>query len=397
VGHITQPEYRQALDEVIQILDGKAASLIQKLRERMDQAAEQEEYELAAVLRDQIRNLEIVTETQGAIEAGSQRDRDVLGLARKSSQAHGTLLKVRGGRLIAIQHYRLQNVEEGLSDAEIIEEYLSQYYASLQLEKGQLEKEQVESERVPNEVLVPVAPEDPEWLERTLGVRLLVAESPVDQQLLNVARANAEFALEQIIKRASAEGHGFEALEEVQDKLHLAKLPHRIECYDISNIQGEDAVASRVVFVDGAPDKNLYRRYKIRTVEGANDFAMMKEVLHRRFSNTEEALPDLVVVDGGKGQLAQAVAILDELGDELGLQGVSVVGLAKARTESNFRKKEVESSMERIFIPNRVNPVPLYPNSKAYRILVHIRDEAHRFAVSYHRTLRSKRTFKTGP
>jgi excinuclease ABC subunit C len=215
----------------------------------------------------------------------------------------------------------------------------------------------------------------------------------VDQQLLNVARANAEFALEQLLKRASVEGHGFEALEEVQDKLHLQKLPHRIECYDISNIQGEDAVASRVVFVDGAPDKNLYRRYKIRTVEGANDFAMMKEVLHRRFSNTEEALPDLVVVDGGKGQLAQAVAILEELGEELGLQGVSVVGLAKARTESNFREKEVKSSMERIFIPNRKNPVPLLPNSKAYRILVHIRDEAHRFAVSYHRTLRSKRTF----
>src|SRR5262249_51530285 len=165
----------------------------------------------------------------------------------------------------------------------------------------------------------------------------------------------------------------------------------RIECYDISNIHGQDAVASRVVFIDGAPDKNLYRRYKIRTVEGSNDFAMMKEVLDRRFSNAEEALPDLVVVDGGKGQLSQAVAILDELG----VQGVGAVGLAKARTESDFKSSEVKSSMERIFIPGRKNPVALLPHTGAYKLLVHVRDEAHRFAVSYHRLLRSKRSLKS--
>src|SRR5262249_29458077 len=165
----------------------------------------------------------------------------------------------------------------------------------------------------------------------------------------------------------------------------------RIECYDISNIQGQDAVASRVVFLDGAPDKNLYRRYKIRTVEGANDFAMMKEVLGRRFSNTEEALPDLVVVDGGKGQLGQAVAILEELS----VQGVGVVGLAKARTERDFQATEVKSSYERIFVPGRKNPIPLLPHTAAYKLLVHVRDEAHRFAVSYHRVLRSKRSLKS--
>jgi excinuclease ABC subunit C len=184
------------------------------------------------------------------------------------------------------------------------------------------------------------------------------------------------------------------ALEEVQEKLGLPRLPHRIECYDISNIHGQDAVASRVVFVDGAPDKNLYRRYKIRTVEGSNDFAMMKEVLGRRFQAMVEdagegnAMPDLVVVDGGKGQLSQAVAILEELQ----VQGVAVVGLAKARTESDFKSKEVRSSLERIFIPNRKNPVNLLPHQPAYKLLVHVRDEAHRFAVSYHRLLRSKRS-----
>ena len=143
--------------------------------------------------------------------------------------------------------------------------------------------------------------------------------------------------------------------------------------------------------MDGAPDKNLYRRYKIRTVEGSNDFAMMKEVLDRRFSNSEEDLPDLVVVDGGKGQLSQAVAIMEELS----IQGVGVVGLAKARTESNFTSTEVKSSFERIFIPNRKNSVPLLPHTSAYKLLTHVRDEAHRFAINYHRQLRSKRSLHT--
>jgi excinuclease ABC subunit C len=171
------------------------------------------------------------------------------------------------------------------------------------------------------------------------------------------------------------------------EAVNLPKLPGRIECYDISNTQGEEAVASRVVFIDGAPDKNLYRRYKIKTVQGSNDFAMMREVLDRRFTN-DESLPDLVVVDGGKGQLSQAVAIMGELD----VQGVSVVGLAKARTESDFQSTEVRSSHERIFIPNRKNPVPLLPHTAAYKLLVHVRDEAHRFAISYHRLLRSKKS-----
>ncbi|MGZ6423505.1 MAG: excinuclease ABC subunit UvrC, partial [Bdellovibrionota bacterium] len=239
----------------------------------------------------------------------------------------------------------------------------------------------------PAEVLLPVAPEEPDLLESTLGVGVRVADGPRDEQLLNVARANAEYALE--LSRKKTAGHGIEALEEVQEKLHLDKLPGRIECYDISNIQGQDAVASRVVFIDGAADKNLYRRYKIKTVEGSNDFAMMKEVLGRRFSN-DESLPDLVVVDGGKGQLSQAVAILDELS----VQGVAVVGLAKARVERDFQAIEVKSSLERIFIPNRKNPIPLLPHTAAYKLLTHVRDEAHRFAVSYHRVLRSKRSLQ---
>ncbi|MCM2324653.1 MAG: excinuclease ABC subunit UvrC, partial [Oligoflexia bacterium] len=385
VGKVSEQEYREVIDEVVRTLEGRGGRLLGELRKGMEDAAEREEFEEAATYRDQLRNLQVVTETQGVVEAGSQRDRDVIGLARQGSDAHGTLLRVRDGRMVAVQHYHLQNTDATLGNAELLRDFLSQYYVGL--------SQQAEEGTGVGEVLVPEIPAELEILEKTLAIGLRVAETAVDRQLLNVAHSNAQYALEQALKRAQGEGaHGVESLEEVQDKLHLPQLPQRIECYDISNIHGQDAVASRVVFIDGAPDKNLYRRYKIRTVEGANDFAMMKEVLGRRFSHADEALPDLVVVDGGKGQLSQAVAILEELQ----VQGVSVVGLAKARVESDFQSSEVKSSRERIFIPNRKNPVPLLPHTGAYKLLTHVRDEAHRFAIGYHRLLRDKRSLKTG-
>jgi excinuclease ABC subunit C len=211
------------------------------------------------------------------------------------------------------------------------------------------------------------------------------------RKLVELARSNAVYALEQAGKLAARDaGHGMEAVAQVQKALSLPTLPRRIECFDISNMQGEAAVASRVTFIDGAPDKNLYRRYKIKTVTGQNDFAMMKEVLERRLTGSE-ALPDLIVVDGGRGQLAQAVAILGELG-----LAVPVVGLAKARTEKDFQSSVVESSAERIFIPGRVNPIPLAAHTPAYRLLVHARDEAHRFAIQYHRLQRDRARQGTG-
>lgn len=381
VAKISAEDYRVTVQEAMKILEGKTTAFVESLKAKMEEAAENEEFEVAAEYRDQIQNLSLVTETQGVAEAGSERDRDVVGIARKESAAHGALLMIRGGRLISVKHYSLHNTDPSQTDAEILRDFLAQSYVSAASggDEGTTAKE----------ILCPVCPNDPELLERTIGAAIKVADGSVDEQLLNVARANAQHAIE--IAEKKEQGHGAAALEEVQDKLQLHRLPHRIECYDISNIQGQDAVASRVVFVDGAPDKNLYRRYKIRTVEGSNDFAMMKEVLGRRFANREEALPDLVVVDGGKGQLSQAEAILEELS----VQGVSVVGLAKARTESDFRSSEVKSSHERIFIPGRKNPVNLLPHQDAYKLLVHIRDEAHRFAISYHRLLRSKRSLKS--
>jgi len=386
VGLVGDQEYQESVQEVIAVLEGKSDQLVQNLRKGMDDAAGSEEFELAALYRDQIKNLELITQTQGVLEAGKERDRDVVGIARRGVESHSTLLRIRGGRLVAVQHYQLQNADPSMLLSQLLSDFLSQYYLELRAMEQKAEAE------FPAEVLLPELPEDHELLEKTLGLGIRCAELAIDTQLLNVAKINAEYALEQNQKRTT--GHGLQALEEVQDKLHLPRLPSRIECYDISNIQGQDAVASRVVFIDGAPDKNLYRRYKIRTVEGANDFAMMKEVLGRRFSRARlgEELPDLVVVDGGKGQLSQAVAIMDELS----VQGVGVVGLAKARVESDFKATEVKSSFERIFIPNRKNPVSLLPHTHAYKLLTHVRDEAHRFAVTYHRVLRSKRTLEGG-
>ncbi len=406
VGEVSQVEYRKVIEQVIAILEGRETAWLDELRAQMEQASEAEDYEKAAELRDDLRCLEAVTQTQGALEAGSERDRDVLGLAREGEQAHATVLRIRGGKLISAEHFHLQNTDPGLTDCEISYEFLAQYYLA-QAHPGKKGVALVS----PKEVLVSVMPkgagdtardaEVASVLDEVTGVPAHLAD-PDDRtalQLLNVAQINARHALDHLVSKGKAVGgHGFAALEEVQEKLHLQKFPRRMECYDISNIQGQDAVASRVVFIDGAPDKNLYRRYKIRTVEGANDFAMMKEVLSRRFlaaaksedasaDASADALPDLVVVDGGKGQLAQALAVLDELG----VQGVPAVGLAKARTEGDFTSKEVKVSAERIFLPNRKNPVILLPHTASYRVLTHLRDEAHRFAVSYHRSVRSKR------
>jgi len=383
VGKISAEDYRNTIQDAISVLEGKQDRLTQSLTVEMERAAEAEEFEQAAQIRDQIQALALVTANQVVDEAGTHRSRDVLGVSREGTDAHAVVLQIRGGKLLSVKHYSLQNMDPSIGDSELVRDILLQHYpireASSDSDESFLD--------LPSEILLGDAPQDLELFESILrGTAIRVPEGSQDEQLLSVARTNARYAMDQAVKRAT--GHGIEALEEIQEKLHLQRFPERIECYDISNTQGEDAVASRVVFVDGAPDKNLYRRYKIKTVQGSNDFAMMKEVLGRRFKNEEDRLPDLVVVDGGKGQLAQAVAILDELG----ITEVPVVGLAKARTESDFQAKEVVSSHERIFIPGRKNPIPLLPHTDAYKLLTHIRDEAHRFAISYHRLLRGKRS-----
>jgi excinuclease ABC subunit C len=383
VNKISKDDYQHSIEAAIAILDGKSTALLDELKERMMEAAEEERYEDAARVRDQIQSVQLVSQTQSVLDADSRLDQDVFAFERAEANAHGVVLQVRGGKLIAVKHYNIQNFDGTLGDRELLYDFLAQHALLLSDKTDVIHAK---------EVLMKEAPEDCELLENTLGIKIRTPETDAQKQLVNVAQTNAKFALDDIKQEKS--GHGMGALDEIKHKLDLERIPRRIECYDISNFQGDESVASRVVFIDGAPEKTLYRRYKIKTVKGANDFASMREIFDRRFSKMDlqagDERPDLVVVDGGKGQLAQAKAIFDELN----IQGVDLVGLAKARTESNFQSKEVESSEERIFIPGRVNPIPLYSTTRAYKLLTHIRNEAHRFAITFHRLRRDKKSMR---
>ena len=384
VGKISKEDYHALIDEAIAVLQGKSNKILKQLKVDMKVAAEEERFEDAARIRDEMQSVEIVSQTQSVFDPDKRADVVVFAFEKNDTNAHGVVLQVRAGRLIVVKHYSLHNFDATLADAEITYDLMTQHMLLME------EKSDVVQAK---EFLVKTQPLDSELLETSLKVKIKVPRTELQKQLVNVAHTNAKFALEGARKEHA--GHGITALEEVQAKLGLEKLPRRIECYDISNFQGDESVASRVVFIDGAPDKNLYRKYKIKTVIGPNDFASMREIFDRRFSKmdleTGNEKPDLVVVDGGKGQLSQAKAIFDELG----IQGVDLVGLAKARTEQNFQSPEVESTQERIFIPNRVNPIPLYPNSRAYKLLTHIRDEAHRFAITFHRKRRDQKSMKS--
>lgn len=376
VHRVSPEEYHQQMQRAERVLEGKDKSWVDVLESKMHAAAAEQNFELAAQCRDQLQALRLVTETQIAVEATRGVSRDILGLARDSGVVQGTVLHVRQGVLVGVHHATLQNADPEASTASLLRDFCSQYYTP----QGEAYDEGVTS------VLVREAPAELGLLEKTLQKAFFVPESGEDQRLLTMAETNAEYALKALRK---GEGHGLRALEEVQDRLQLEDVPHRIECYDISNLQGGDAVGSRVTFIDGEPVKDFYRRYKIRTVEGSNDFAMMKEVLSRRFSKRAEddAWPDLVLLDGGKGQLAQGVRVFSDLG----IQGVALASLAKARTERDFESSEVKGSSERVFLPGRKNPVVLAPHTRAFKLLTHLRDEAHRFAITYHRKVRAKR------
>jgi excinuclease ABC subunit C len=376
VGNATREDYRKVLDRVVATLQGEDQHLPKELERRMHEASESEDFEAAALLRDQLQSLRLITAIQVADEAGSHRSRDVISIAREGVLAQACVLQIRGGKILAVRHLQIQNSDPSQSLTEVMSGFLTQYLTS---EEGHGDELLLDAclQELGEEV----------WAGRSLRF----ASSEHELQLMSVASANAKHALQQAQTQASKQsGMGAAALQKVMEDLHLERLPVRIECFDISNFQGTENVASRVVLIEGQPEKELYRRYKIRTVEGQNDFAMMKEVLSRRFSHLDESLPDLLVVDGGRGQLAQAVAVLDELQ----IQGVAVVGLAKARTERDFEAQEVASSQERVFIPNRKNPIVLRSHTATYRVLTLARDEAHRFAVGYHRKLRQKRLGK---
>jgi len=370
-GLVSQERYGAMIDQVAGLLEGRTGVLIERLEKEMEQLAGEMRFEDAALMRDRIKGLRAYSEKQKVVSLDGS-DRDIVGLAVEEDSACGVVFKVREGKMVGRQHYYLAGVR-GAGGSEVLEALLQQYYLS--------------AEFVPPEVLIPEEPEAAStigsWLTGRRGdeVQLACPTEGEDAKLVRLANQNAQFLLGELkLQRLQRAGQIPHAVDALAKDLRLKTLPRRIECFDISNVQGRDAVASLVVFRDGKAKKSEYRKFRVRSVEGPDDFASMREVIHRRYTRLveeQQELPDLVIVDGGKGQLSSAVDVLDQL--DLG--DMAVIGLAKR--------------LEEIFVPGTGEPVILPKASASLRLLQRIRDEAHRFAITYHRAVRSKRTLQT--
>ena len=374
VGYISKADYRADIAQIERFLEGRQEVVARELTRQMHAASEATEYERAAALRDKVKAIERTMESQ-KMAAHATTEEDVLGLARQDTQAAVQLFAVRGGKMVGRDVFLLDAPRE-TDDATVLSGFVQQYYER--------------ATSVPRDVLVPVLPEDAAELEvfltarREGAVHLHIPQRGAKRDLLELAARNATETLQREHARWLADqGKTLAALEELSEALALPVMPIRIECYDISNFQGAQSVGSMVVFEEGRPRTGEYRRFRIKEVQGPNDFASHQEVLRRRFKRartgeegSEEELrwqlPDLVVIDGGKGQLSAAKEVLDELG----YHDLAVVGLAKEREE--------------IFLPDREEPVLLATTSPALYLMQRLRDEAHRFAITYHRSLRAK-------
>ena len=363
-GQQTQEDYHRIVRQVRQFLEGHDRELVDDLRSQMDTAAAREDFEEAARLRDRIFKIERTLERQRITQTASI-DQDVIGIARHGTSVDLQVLFVRGGLLIGRKDFFWLESAEA-TDEELVRSAVEQFYNK----EGQ----------PPRELLIPVDIPDADllagWLSDKRGdtVRVLAPERGTKHQLVLLAEENAAAALADHLRNEELDR---QAGEELQRVLRLKTAPKRIEGFDISNTMGNQSVASMVVWEEGRMKKSDYRRFKIASVEGANDFASMHEVVTRRYGGMEDlALPDLVLIDGGLGQLASARAALQGVGRP----ELAVVGLAKAKGEKD----------ERVYLPGRKNPIVLRANSPATHLLQRVRDEAHRFAVTFHRKLRGK-------
>ena len=373
-GKISQTDYRKLVGGVIHLLEGRESEVISRLQQRMMRAAEDLRFEDAAKLRNQISSIEKSIEKQKVTDYGGG-NLDVIGLHQDGGEVEVTLLFIRQGRLIGRRSYA---VAWKLDLPELLSGFLQEYYSRQVI--------------LPDQLLLPLVLEGAdllgEWLSEKRGkkVRLVTPQRGEKKNLCLMAQRNACESYRQRGQRQQARE---ELLNELQSKFHLPCWPKRIECYDISNVQGNQSVGSMVVLLDGEPAAAEYRRFKIKTVEGADDYASLREVLIRRLSRgiEEKKLPEMILIDGGKGQLGVLSAVLKEfqLEDDIG-----AVGIAKSRVLANVRGKVVERSEERFFLPGRKNPVSFRHGSASLFLLERLRDEAHRFAITYHRKLRSK-------
>ncbi len=426
VGYATREEYDAVIRQVILFLEGKHDEVVKNLQVKMEEAAENLNFEEAARIRDRIKAVERVLEKQRIISTEGQDDQDVIALASQDDETCAQVFFFRSGKLVGREFFILQGTRES-SPGEIMRSFFQQFYESVP--------------HIPAEIIVEAEPEDrtalQAWLKEKRGGAVSISEPKRGEKrrLVEMVKQNAQEVLEQQrIKWLSDSQKTQMALEELQEALNLVAPPQRIECYDISNTQGTNSVGAMVVFEGGRPKNSEYRRFKIKTVEGANDFASHQEVLRRRFrkaasqqeaeletetsaaldgvsqklpgeetfengvsipdnsTDTQNdrlqhdwALPDLVIIDGGKGQLNAALEVMNELRLD-----IPTIGIAKE--EGSHTKL---ATAEEIYIPGSNEPVILPRSSQGLYLLQRIRDEAHRFSITYHRKLRSEKTFKS--
>jgi excinuclease ABC subunit C len=370
-AYVSHEHYNTLIDQAAHVLCGKTKSVLESLKKEMDAHADASNYEEAAKIRDRMHALNVYSEKQKILDS-TESDRDIIALVSKDDDACAVIFKVREGKMIGSQHIYLSNVSEK-PFSELLEAVLERYY--------------LDQEDIPSELFLSAEMGNTEiiqnWLEKKSGhqVYLQYPKSGEKAKLVALVRTNAQFWLDELelmkLKRGDIIPNALKAL---QRDLRLSGPPRRIECFDISNIQGTDTVASLVVFADGKPKKSEYRKFIIRTVEGSNDFASMQEVVERRYARLlkeKSILPDLIIVDGGKGQLSSAMEVLHKLE----LTTVPIIGLAKR--------------LEEVFLPNQSEPLQLPRTSSGLRLMQQIRDEAHRFAITFHRSTRTKRIMHT--
>lgn len=377
IGAVDQEQYGHVVQNVQLFLEGRSDEFLPELRKQMDRAADALDFEQAARLRDEIKAIEHVLERQ-KIASGKRETFDVLAMAKgEGGDACVQVSTIREGKMLGSEHFLMTGARIDDEPSHILGSFVAQFYDEAAL--------------VPRELVLQHSIDDKEivgqWLNERRGgpVKLTVPRRGMRRRLVEMVAKSAEENLNhERVRWLNDEQRTTMALTELGDRLQLEKLPRRIECYDISNLQGNSPVASMVVFEDGRPKKSDYRRFSIKDVEGPNDYAMMQEVLRRRFKrakdmeSTEEwrELPDLVIVDGGKGQLNSALAVFHELD-----VSVPVVGLAKENEE--------------LFLPGRSDPIILPRDAQALYLVQRVRDEAHRFAVTFHRSKRKKASFQS--
>ena len=376
VDLITRSDYMELAGQVIDFLKGRNRGVLDELKREMEAAAANLEFERAAELRDRLRHVERTLEEPQVGRRGGP-DRDVLGTHETGDELAIAVLSVRDGSLAATSSFVLKRL--GREMDEMLAGFLGQFYGP--------------GREPPEEVLLPAECADLELhreiLEEIRGaaVRLRVPERGEGVRLLRLAEKNAAYA------GARDQGEGSreeEALVALKERVGLQEIPLHMECYDVSHLQGSQVVASRVVFKEGKPDKSHYRHYRLKEVQRNDDFAAMKEVLGRRLSRglSEDDLPDLIVIDGGRAQLGKVIEAMEELG----VHGVEVIGLAKARGD---RARSTMARHERVYRPGEEVPLVLPDDAPETHLLARLRDEAHRFAINYGRRLRQKETIGT--